>query len=75
MIPIGGGSQFPIRRASAEPIARQRRARQQAKAERLATRRAEKTAVEQFDSGTFPILDLPVDAQGVFRTLSRRTDV
>jgi hypothetical protein len=52
-----------------------RAARRQQKAERLAQHRAEKQAVEQFDNGTFPIADLPVDAQGVFRTLSRRSDV
>ena len=52
-----------------ENVRAERRAR---KAERLAQRRAEKNALEQFDNGTFPIDDLPFEAQGVFRTLSRQ---
>jgi hypothetical protein len=49
-----------------------RQAKRLEKAERLAARKAAKQAVEQFDNGTFPIDDLPADAQGVFRTLSRK---
>ena len=52
-----------------------RQAKRLDKTQRLAARRAEKVAIEQFDNGTSPIADLPFDAQGVFRVLSRRSDV